>query len=125
MNRATDYGALLQQNRADVLRALGIKFDTMAALGRVAEDDQAQLSHDEFISLRMNSLEYEKLRLLNEALLRLERGEYGICAGCDGPIAEKRLHALPWAKYCVRCQERAVDSEREDSPRMLDPVGSY
>ena len=77
----------------------------MEALGRIAEDDQAQVSHDEFISLHVNRLVYDMLRDVNEALLRLERGEYGLCARCEAPIPPKRLRALPWARYCVACQE--------------------
>src|ERR1019366_9365701 len=52
-----------------------------------------------------NGLDYLQLRLVDEALDRLDTGDYGICLGCDEPIAEKRLRALPWARYCVACQE--------------------
>src|SRR5207249_2422120 len=84
---------------------LGIKFDTLAKMGRVAEEDQAQLSHDEFISLRLNSLDYAQLRLIQEALDRIEAGDYGTCLACEEAIPAKRLQALPWARYCVECQE--------------------
>ena len=53
----------------------------------------------------MNGLDYRQLRLVEEALDRLDTGDYGICVECDEPIAEKRLRALPWARYCVTCQE--------------------
>ena len=99
--------ARLMEKRASVLSGLGTRFDTLASMGRVAEDDQAQLSHDEFVSLRMNGLDYRQLRLVDEALDRLDTGDYGICLGCDEPIAEKRLRALPWARYCVTCQDHA------------------
>jgi DnaK suppressor protein len=85
-------------------------------MGRVAEDDQAQISHDEFVSLRMNGLDYNQLRLVEEALDRLDTGDYGVCLACDEPIAEKRLRALPWARYCVTCQDLAgleLDAYRE------------
>ncbi len=49
------YRRKLIEKRQDVLSGLGIKFDTMARMGRIAEDDQAQISHDEFISLQLNS----------------------------------------------------------------------
>ena len=100
-----DYRRKLVDKRRDVIAGMGVKFDTLARMGRVAEDDQAQLSHDEFVSLRMNGLDYRQLRLVDEALDRLDAGDYGICLGCDEPIAEKRLRALPWARYCVACQE--------------------
>ena len=97
--------ATLLEKRVSVLSGLGTRFDTQACMGRVAEDDQAQISHDEFVSLRLNGLDYGQLRLVEEALDRLDAGDYGICLACDEPIAEKRLRALPWARYCVKCQE--------------------
>jgi len=108
--------ASLVEKRASVLSGLGARFDTRARIGRVAEDDQAQISHDEFVSLRMNGLDYTQLRLVEEALDRLDAGDYGICLACDQPIAEKRLRALPWARYCVACQEHTgleLDAYRE------------
>jgi DnaK suppressor protein len=101
------YRARLLEKRASVLSGLGTKFDTQARMGRVAEDDQAQISHDEFVSLRMNGLDYRQLRQVEEALDRLDAGDYGVWLACDVAIAEKRLQALPWARYCVTCQENA------------------
>lgn len=121
MRRATNQGRDAQRRyreallakRAEILENLGIKFDTLARLGRVAEEDQAAISHDEFISLHRNSLDYEQLRMVEEALDRLGAGDYGICLACDQPIPPKRLEVLPWARYCVQCQaqqaQRAVD----------------
>jgi RNA polymerase-binding transcription factor len=99
------YRAILMEKRRAVLSGLGVKFDTLARLGRVAEDDQAQISHDEFISLRLNGMDYAQLRMIEEALDRLESGDYGICLSCEEAIAPKRLSAIPWARYCVECQE--------------------
>jgi DnaK suppressor protein len=100
-----DYRRRLLERRQEVLGALGARFDTLASMGRVAEDDQAQISHDEFLSLRRNSMDYKQLRLVNEALDRIESGDYGVCLACDEPIAPKRLQAVSWARYCVKCQE--------------------
>jgi DnaK suppressor protein len=97
--------AALLEKRRSVLSGLGVKFDTLARMGRVAEDDQAQISHDEFVYSRMNGLDYTQLRMVEEALDRLEAGDYGTCLSCDAPIAPKRLAAIPWARYCVTCQE--------------------
>ena len=108
------YRRMLLNKRGEVLAALGAKFDTMARLGRVAEDDQAQISHDEFVSLSINSLDYTQLRLIEEALDRLDSGDYGICLGCEEPIPPKRLRAVSWARYCVACQDtigREMDLE--------------
>ncbi|MCC6363474.1 MAG: TraR/DksA family transcriptional regulator [Bryobacterales bacterium] len=100
------YRRKLIEKRMELMAAMGLKFDVMAGQGRVAEDDQAQVSHEEFISLRLNKLDYDVLKLVNEALDRLDNGDYGACLRCEEPIAPRRLEVLPWAKYCVRCQEK-------------------
>ena len=111
-NRA--YREMLLEKRAEVLSGLGIKFDTLAQMGRVAEDDQAQFSSDESVSLHLNTLDYAQLRLIEEALDRLDSGDYGTCLSCDQPIPPKRLHAVPWARYCVRCQEAGAERGRSE-----------
>src|SRR5271165_76976 len=107
-----EYRRLLLEKRAEVMAGLGVKFDTLARMGRVAEEDQAQISHDEFVSLRLNGLDYAQLRQVEEALDRLESGDYGICLACEEPIAPKRLRALSWARYCVTCQD-AIGAEMD------------
>jgi DnaK suppressor protein len=105
---------MLQEKRAEVLSGLGTKFDTLARMGRVAEDDQAQFLNDESVSLHLNTLDYAQLRLIEEALDRLDSGDYGICLSCEEPIPPKRLHAVSWARYCVKCQEAVgAGAERE------------
>jgi DnaK suppressor protein len=112
-----DYRAALLAMKSEVMSNLGIKVDAIASCARVNEEDQAQLSHDEFLQLRLNSLDYEKLRLVDAALARLYDGEYGVCAGCEEPIPGRRLEVIPWAEYCVSCQETAGQREtQEEAP---------
>jgi DnaK suppressor protein len=106
LNSAEIYRRMLLDKRQQVVTGLGVKFDTIAKMGRVAEEDQAQISHDEFVSLRLNSLDYGHLRLVDEALDRVQSGDFGVCLACEKPIPPKRLQALPWARYCVPCQEK-------------------
>src|SRR5258708_34303952 len=82
--------AKLLEKRASVLSGLGTRFDTMARMGRVAEDDQAQLSHDEVVSLRMNGLDYRQLRLVEQALDRLDAAEDGTRPAREEPIPANR-----------------------------------
>jgi DnaK suppressor protein len=111
---AEPYRQMLLDKREQVISGLGVKFDTLAKMGRVGEEDQAQLSHDEFVSLRLNSLDYGQLRLVEEALDRLQSGDFGVCLACEQPIPSKRLQALPWARYCVPCQEAVGLMQPED-----------
>jgi DnaK suppressor protein len=113
--RPAVYRKVLLEKRQQVMAGLGIKFDTLAKMGRVAEEDQAQLSHDEFVSLRLNSLDYVQLRMIEEALDRIGAGDYGVCLGCEEPIPAKRLQAVPWAKYCVHCQQNLSNLQQGDS----------
>ena len=115
-----EYRRLLLDKRAEVMAGLGVRFDTMATIGRMAEEDQAQISHDEFVSLSLNGLDYAQLRLIEEALDRLDAGDYGICLACEQPIAPKRLRVLSWARYCVTCQDRA--GREMDAEKGLEPA---
>jgi DnaK suppressor protein len=44
------------------------------------------------------------LQTINEALERIEDKSYGVCVHCEEPILPKRLEAVPWAIYCLKCQ---------------------
>ena len=68
--------------------------------------DFAEKSHEEWIFLQKNSFDTELLREIEEALVRLRDGSYGTCLDCGMPVSRKRLEAIPWARYCVSCQER-------------------
>lgn len=76
----------------------------------VSEEDQALEFQHEFVSTRLNNLDYAQLRLVEEALDRLAAGDYGVCLECERPIPPTRLDAVPWARYCVPCQRQADES---------------
>ena len=46
------------------------------------------------------------LRLLDAALSRIQSGTYGSCILCGGAIPDARLKAIPWARYCMECQQQ-------------------
>jgi DnaK suppressor protein len=50
-------------------------------------------------------------------LTRIEEGTYGTCLRCDSEISLKRLKAVPWAAYCLACQEAADHEESEAAER--------
>jgi DnaK suppressor protein len=45
------------------------------------------------------------LRLVEEALRRIDAGDYGVCVNCEEEIQDKRLEAVPWARHCIKCQD--------------------
>ena len=73
------------------------------------ESSEADIQEDiEFALIQMKS---ETLNKINDALVRLEQGNYGNCFDCGEEIAEKRLRALPFAVRCKDCEE-ARESRR-------------
>lgn len=73
-----------------------------------AEDlvDRANNAYQREFMLKLSVSERSLLRQVESALERLDRGEYGVCDHCGEPIGAKRLQAVPWARYCVDCQEK-------------------
>lgn len=69
------------------------------------EGDLSQQHHEEWIFLNRNTIDMKLLREIADALHRIESDSYGICLECEEPISQKRLDAVPWARYCVTCQE--------------------
>jgi len=76
------------------------------------ESSEADIQDDiEFALIQMKS---ETLNKINDALVRLEQGDYGNCFECGDEIDEKRLRALPFAVRCKDCEEaREIAEKRE------------
>ena len=67
--------------------------------------DLAVRNYSKNVMLAVSENESRQLALIDEALLRLEDEEYGKCQNCEKDINAKRLSAIPWARYCLSCQE--------------------
>jgi DnaK suppressor protein len=76
------------------------------------ESSEADIQDDiEFALIQMKS---ETLNKINDALVRLEQGDYGNCFDCGEEIAEKRLRALPFAVRCKDCEEARENAEKRE-----------
>ncbi len=73
--------------------------------------DVATDMYDREFTLGLASNDRELLYQVNEALLRIQDGSYGVCSGCKKPIPATRLKALPHAQTCLKCQEK-IESQR-------------
>lgn len=67
--------------------------------------DLAVRNYSKNVMLAVSENESRQLALVDEALLRLDDDEYGLCQNCEKAINPKRLAAIPWARYCLDCQE--------------------
>jgi DnaK suppressor protein len=76
------------------------------------ESSEADIQEElEFALIQMKS---ETLNKVNDALRRLEQGDYGYCYECGEEIGEKRLRALPFAVRCKECEERKEHAEERE-----------
>lgn len=66
--------------------------------------DQASSERDRELGLLLGDREREKLHSIDEALMRIDEEEYGICEECEEEIPLGRLKAMPFARHCVRCK---------------------
>ena len=101
------YQKVLLDKKEEFLEALGSNCQELAGAEDRLGADADKIAHDDFVLLQVNESLYTQLRQVEDALKRLELGDYGRCLGCGGAIPLKRLQAIPWARFCVDCQDAA------------------
>src|SRR5213080_1762903 len=84
------------------------------------EGDLATISHNKELLYNLHESDFARLRLIEEAIKALDRGQYGECVRCGNDINEKRLLAVPWAALCIHCQE---ETEMADASLRLVLAG--
>lgn len=97
--------AMKEQTLLEIKRS--IKKGSEASVGEEPTGDiydQASSERDRELGLLLNDREREKLHSIDEALLRIAEGEYGICEECDEEIPMGRLKVLPFTRHCVKCK---------------------
>ncbi|MGH9660896.1 MAG: TraR/DksA family transcriptional regulator [Bryobacteraceae bacterium] len=75
--------------------------------------DEVQLAGERELAIRNLDREASLLRSVRGALARIADGTYGVCMHCDEEISPKRMVAVPWTAFCIRCQEAADRHEFE------------
>lgn len=101
--------------KMDELASSRIRREDIAIEKNAEEMDAIQQGGERTMALDSLTRKWETRSLVSEALQRIESDTYGICVECDEPISPKRIAALPWAKYCIRCQE-AIDRSAAEMP---------
>lgn len=91
--------------RESILRKLGSKNLSIDESEMPDPVDLAVNNYSKNVMLSVSENESRQLTLVTEAIERLEDGEYGLCPNCEEEVNPKRLNAVPWAKYCLKCQE--------------------
>lgn len=121
--KLTTYRNMLEKKAEEVRRSMSAQKAAQVVARLDVPSDEGDLSqqhHEEWIFLNRNTIDIKLLREISDALLRIEQGTYGVCLECEEPISVKRLDAVPWARYCVTCQERVAARVAQG-----EPVGQY
>jgi DnaK suppressor protein len=77
--------------------------------------DLAESAYEQEMAYMMKSRDAEELKVLNEAIEKIESGEYGVCEDCGKMVGEKRLEAMPFVKFCVECQSKMEQREKMEA----------
>lgn len=105
-SRKDPYRMLLVKKRNELLAE--VKRQPEALTTNIQSPDAVEFaikSAEQDMSARTADLRSQVLKEIDRALERVAGGRYGVCEGCSGDIAPARLKAIPWARYCVRCQD--------------------
>jgi len=114
MNRTelNKYKVMLEAKQAELSAGLRNR-DDIAIEKTPDAIDEVQLAGERDLAIRNLDRESSLLRNVRSALARIADDTYGVCMHCDEEIKPKRLEAVPWAKFCIRCQEAADRHEFE------------
>ena len=75
--------------------------------------DQAVAGYQKELLFSQGTVRNAQLRLVRQALARMDEGTFGECIRCTQTIGAKRIEALPWTPYCIDCQERIEKGDIE------------
>ena len=101
-----------------------VREDQAAALESVDDGvkdsvDMSLQDVNQEITLRMGERESQMVADIDQALMRIDEGSYGVCARCGKPIDERRLEAMPTARYDAACQSAIEESQgRNNTPTL-------
>ena len=109
------YKKMLEAKQAEL--SIGLLNREDIAIEKSADAlDEVQLAGERELAIRNLDRESNLLRNVRGALKRIADGSYGVCQHCEEDIKPKRMDAVPWTKYCIRCQEAADRHEFEAEP---------
>ena len=104
--RKEPYRKLLLRRRDEILASVRREPEALqASLQTPDAVEFAVKTAEQDVTAATADIRNQMLREIERALRRVAGGTYGVCEGCSEPINPNRLKAIPWARYCVACQE--------------------
>ncbi len=100
------YRTLLLKKRSELLASTKKQPEALATSVRSPDDVEfAVRTAEQDLTAVTANLRSRMLKEVEQALGRVASGTYGVCEGCGQEISASRLKAIPWARYCLICQE--------------------
>ena len=100
------YRTLLMKKRSELMVSAKKQPEALAMSVQSPDDvEVAVKTLEQDVTAMTANLRSRMLKEIDGALARVEGGTYGECEGCGGEISPNRLKAIPWARYCLICQE--------------------
>jgi DnaK suppressor protein len=118
----------LEIHREEALRSLTLLEDQTRSLHGGYPQDVADASTSGLSKASLFQRTRERrhfLQLIEAALARVQEGTYGVCACCGDEIHVRRLEAVPWSRYCLKCQmasERGAEVELLEASKKHDKL---
>ena len=106
------------ENRQAELEQIVSSRDGIVIEKSADELDEIQHAAERDLAIRNLNRESDLLRNVRAALRRIQNGSFGICVNCEEEIRPKRLIAVPWAPFCIHCQEQA-DCDHDDRDEIF------
>lgn len=114
-------GILLEQLRQHNENVRGDQAAAIESMDDGVKDsvDMSQQDVNQELTLRLGERESQAVADIDQALLRIDEGTYGQCQRCGKPIDERRLEAMPTARYDAKCQaEIEASNGTDDNPTL-------
>lgn len=96
--------------KEEIYKVIEGEEETAASRESMDEIDQAQELIEQEMGSLMSSNNRANLAKVEDALDRIRSNRYGICERCGNEIPMKRLNVLPFARYCISCQQKLEDN---------------
>ena len=106
-NKLGRYRRLLIAKRLELSNGRSGPLHSMPAVDAEGDElDRATTQSEATVQDRLQQMQGQMWRAIEEALGRIACGTYGLCAACRHRIPGVRLKAVPWTKYCLHCTEQ-------------------
>lgn len=112
---------LLSELRRHAQKVGDVQAGAIESISDDAKESSDLASRDvmQELALNLGARESQMVADIDQALMRMKEGSYGICVRCDRPIDERRLEAMPTARYDAACQAAIEDARGESAGPTL------